>query len=490
MSFRPVLRAGLVHRAAEDGGVLVEDPPAGIAVRAGPVVAPLLRVLDGHLGLDDALRVAGVPRAEGERLVRSLAFTGLLLGVDEDGRRARVEARAAGAAHAERAPFRFAVGTRFECGACGACCTTDGVDVPLTRAEMDRLAGLAPGPLFVQRPAAVEGDPAERSAWFLARDARGACVLLAPSGACRVHEALGPEAKPLGCRLFPWTVRPTPDGVVVADSTRCATFSTSSAQGPPVYEAFDALRPVLREAARRLPVATAAVRLGCGVTVTEAHARLAVSRAVEALDARGGTWLEGAGAALGALANHEALVLEEPLGPGLPGRVIDRLWAAPLEHLAAGPEGAPSADAVSAALVRLMRQARAVPGAADDELVRRTFERAALETLAVAEDAEVDAALRRALRQRLHGLPLEAAGALSPCVAAAVVTTILTLTGAAALAGTTPRPDHLDAVQPRLARALRDLRPDEADAATLVHGGVALPVLLGRTFLTREVERA
>lgn len=482
MSFRPVLRPGLRLLPQADGGVRVEDPPAGLAVGVSPREAALLDVLRGHLDPAEALAVSGVSSSAGDRTLRSLALTGCLLGVDDEGRRGRIEARAAGVAHAEQAPFRFASESRFECGACGACCRT--VDFgPLTREEMDRLAGadfvqadpaLRARPLFVQVEDA--GDPLARARWTLARRADGACVFLDDAGRCRVHLELGPAARPLGCQVFPWVVRPTSDGVVVADGLECATFTTSAAAGDPVYARFEGLRPLLRAAARRAaPPASDGVRLACGVTVPAGHARLALGRAIEVMDAVAGGWRAGAAAALGALAVHEAILLEEPLGPDLPGRVIDRLWATPLDVLAAGPDGMPAPDDVAGALARLLgRVCDALPrgwlrarGDAADEL-----------------DPAVDAGLRRALRQRLHGLPLEDEGALASAVAGAIVAVLVTEARASGLAAAQGRARvtaaDLDRAQPEVTRALRQetsraaLREGEADAVTLVHGGVAL----------------
>jgi Fe-S-cluster containining protein len=479
----------------------VTDPAAGVGVDAGPEVAPLLRVLEGHLSAAQALAVSGAPPAAGDVLLRSLAMTGLLLGADDGARARRVEARAAGRAHADAAPFRLARETRFECGACGACCRTDPAAFgALTRAEMDRLAAapfvrddpaLRAGPLFVLREEPEATDGAPRASFTLARSASGACVFLDASGRCRVHLELGPQAKPLGCQLFPFVVQPTSDGLVVADGLGCATFSTSAAAGPPIYERFDALRPLLREAARRArPLERVSVRLASGVVVAGPHARLALSRAVEVLDAAPGGWLAGASAALGALACHDALVLGEALEPGLAERVIDRLWTTSLEALAAGPDGAPGAEVAATSLARLLARVRDALAPDAPDLVRRAAARAAERGAPPAlHDDALDAALRRALRQRLHGLEVEADGALAPGVAGALVASVVTAWGAVLVAeargeGTATARD-LDRVQPAVARALgagetrAALQAGQADAALLVHGGAALATAPG-----------
>ncbi|MBX3467647.1 MAG: YkgJ family cysteine cluster protein [Planctomycetes bacterium] len=476
MSFRPLLRPGLRVVPQPDGGARVVDPPAGLSLDLPAAAAPLLALLDGHLDADEALKVSGAPEDVGGLALRSLALSGCLLGTDEEGRRRRVEARAADEADG---PFRLAAGTRFECGACGACCRT--VDFgPLTREEMDRLAGAA----FVQADPALRGaplfaraddpaDPLGRAHWVLARREGGACVFLDDAGRCRVHLELGPEARPLGCRLFPFEVQRTTDGVVVSDGLGCATFSASAAAGEPVYARFAGLRPVLGEAARRAPRAAGdGVRLGSGVVAPAALVRLATSRALEVMDAAPGPWRAGAAAALGALASFEALVLGEPLGPGLGERVVERLWATPLDVLAAGPDGVPPVAETTAALARLLERLAPVadlpPGAAP----------------LVGDDGPLDEALRVGLRQRLHGLAPRGerrpwrrrrpGPSPRPPLVAAAAGARAASRGDARPTSTTSTPSSRRSCALRGPRALATLRAAEDDATLVLLGGVGL----------------
>src|ERR1700712_265041 len=63
-----------------------------------------------------------------------------------------------------------------------------------------------------------EGDPLSRAKKilrhggkvYLERRADGACLFLnEENGLCRIHEQFGFEAKPLGCRVFPYQIAPT-----------------------------------------------------------------------------------------------------------------------------------------------------------------------------------------------------------------------------------------------------------------------------------------
>ncbi len=62
----------------------------------------------------------------------------------------------------------------------------------------------------------------------------GTCVFLRDDGLCRVHSELGIESKPLGCRQFPFMIRPTPDGIVVGVSFFCTAVQQNA--GRPLEE--------------------------------------------------------------------------------------------------------------------------------------------------------------------------------------------------------------------------------------------------------------
>lgn len=473
MTFRPLLRAGLRARTDDDGGRRLLDPPTGLELRVDAAEVGLLDLLDGRLGVDEAVRASGVEPDAARRLLASLGLCGLLVGTDEAGREARLLARASGAAAVDAAPFRLPLASRFECGRCGACCRGAWLGT-LSRAELDRLSGaafvrddpaLAGATLFV--PVELEGgdDGEPRAGWTLARGEGGACVFLRDDGRCKVEVALGPAAKPLGCRLFPWRVLPTADGVVVADRTECATFSVSSAAGAPLHEAFDAARPLLREAARRAaPAPGGPVRLPDGTWATGPQARWALHRAVEALDVAP-SWPAGAAAAAAAarqLGDHAG---RTPLGPRFAEQALEQLFAAPR------PAAVAPGDAPRAALARLAAAVRTAdpgrPGAAgpvvDADLRGRVVD--ALERLAAGRAAglapagpAVDGLLRRALRQRLFGLPLEADGDLAAAVGRALLTAatseVAARAAAAARGAARAEPTDLDRAQADVVRLL------------------------------------
>lgn len=48
--------------------------------------------------------------------------------------------------------------------------------------------------------------------WVLNKRDDGACVFLDEHNRCKIHAEFGEEAKPLACRIFPFSVRPVPNG--------------------------------------------------------------------------------------------------------------------------------------------------------------------------------------------------------------------------------------------------------------------------------------
>ncbi len=89
---------------------------------------------------------------------------------------------------------------RWSCHSCGDCCRTLVVHVfEHERQEIERLGSteaLGDAPLV-----RVGGG------WVLNKRPDGACVFLDDQDRCRIHSAHGEKAKPLACRLFPFSVR-------------------------------------------------------------------------------------------------------------------------------------------------------------------------------------------------------------------------------------------------------------------------------------------
>ncbi|MCX5662181.1 MAG: YkgJ family cysteine cluster protein [Planctomycetota bacterium] len=138
---------------------------------------------------------------------------------------------------------------RFSCRTCSNCCRNWHVE--LLDDEIRALPALA----------WPEGDPCRSVSPFLkfsgrtylAHAADGACVYLnRGNGRCRIHEQFGMEAKPLGCRLFPFQIARTFEGQVsVLGRNDCPAIRDNYGQP------FDEQRRDIDALARELPLGPA-----------------------------------------------------------------------------------------------------------------------------------------------------------------------------------------------------------------------------------------
>jgi lysine-N-methylase len=115
---------------------------------------------------------------------------------------------------------------RFTCSACGQCCY--GWHCQLMPGEVEK----------VNKLVWPTGDPMQEVQFvlnhagkqFLAKAADTGCVFLNRSnGLCRIHEQFGADAKPLGCRVYPYQIVPTFAGeVTVTGRYDCPTIRANA----------------------------------------------------------------------------------------------------------------------------------------------------------------------------------------------------------------------------------------------------------------------
>jgi Fe-S-cluster containining protein len=160
----------------------------------------------------------------------------------------------------------------YRCHDSGVCCSS-GWPIPVEATLYRTLdEAIATGRLAVPGHAAFVVDAALPAdyARLLAMDVHGACVFHdATAKRCRIHEALGPTAKPRSCRAFPRIVVQDPRGLSISLSHYCPSavdllFGSSSLGSDAIeivdvapepddldalegLDARDALPPVLRE---------------------------------------------------------------------------------------------------------------------------------------------------------------------------------------------------------------------------------------------------
>lgn len=153
--------------------------------------------------------------------------------------RAKKTSRKASAEKPKVRPLLTRPGARYECFGDGLCCTDLHGLGPVTEKEVRFLEVISPS--VVTDPDDGEGfdEPMLRTRHD------GACVFRGPAG-CELHNALGPEVKPDGCKRFPLGLTATPRGGRITTRHRCScrTLGTRPEISP------EAAEPSLREGNR------------------------------------------------------------------------------------------------------------------------------------------------------------------------------------------------------------------------------------------------
>lgn len=125
------------------------------------------------------------------------------------------------------------VGERYTCTGCGDCCR--GWSVPLLHGEGERFRALAAALVPVERlKGAIHHARGGGGTVEALAGPGGCCPALADDQRCRVHAEHGGDAKPLACRLFPFTFVATPTEVRVSLSFACP--AVIDGEGPPLDE--------------------------------------------------------------------------------------------------------------------------------------------------------------------------------------------------------------------------------------------------------------
>jgi Fe-S-cluster containining protein len=109
-------------------------------------------------------------------------------------------------------PLLLREGARYRCFGDGLCCNDIHGLGPLTRAELYQIRKIDP------RGAAYADDFED---YMLETAADGGCHFLRPDQLCGIHAERGPEAKPDGCRQFPYRLGGTPMGMRIGTKHRC-----------------------------------------------------------------------------------------------------------------------------------------------------------------------------------------------------------------------------------------------------------------------------
>ena len=148
--------------------------------------------------------------------------------------------------------LRTRPGARFACVCCGKSCQTLKLG-PLLPADVERLlkldwsgSGRDTGTFFVDEHDEPVDPHATSLPIFLRRTSTG-CQFLQDDKLCNVHARFGMAAKPLMCRMFPYTFRATPTAVTVGMRLGECASAPATSLGLPVIEQHPELEQMLAE---------------------------------------------------------------------------------------------------------------------------------------------------------------------------------------------------------------------------------------------------
>ena len=151
-------------------------------------------------------------------------------------------------------PLHIPAFLNYACERCGWCCRQAGI--PISEAEQRRIAATP--------WAEVEPELAEQELWRLPGRGGGSndaplqlgytpghgCVFLTDEGLCRIHSHVSESAKPLRCRVFPFSFADTPSGVYVGARFSCPAVAFG--RGRPLVHEQGLLQRQLRSVRRAI----------------------------------------------------------------------------------------------------------------------------------------------------------------------------------------------------------------------------------------------
>jgi lysine-N-methylase len=122
----------------------------------------------------------------------------------------------------------------WDCSGCSACCRQ--YHVAVTPEERKRIEGQGweADPDFQGVPLFVRVGGWFSSAYRLNHRGDGACVFLGPDNRCRIHQKHGSAAKPLACRIYPYSLVPAGDHWKLGLRFACPTAAADT--GRPLAE--------------------------------------------------------------------------------------------------------------------------------------------------------------------------------------------------------------------------------------------------------------
>lgn len=232
----PAPRSGLAETPAADDTLVVEDPITGHRTHLGRESAAVWRALAAGPQNPAALCAAASdlpPPVVRERL-RQIRDALLL-----DDARWRAQAplfETPPPPPIAELPVKLDPALRHRCVRCGSSCLA--VDIgpiaPPTLAAVERHRLWIGTPDAESAAETVQRRITEQGPVEVFTHVDGACVMLRDGDACAIQAAAGAEAKPAGCRQFPYTLTAAEDGLHVGLQLECRSLVDAAHAGAAV----------------------------------------------------------------------------------------------------------------------------------------------------------------------------------------------------------------------------------------------------------------
>jgi len=143
--------------------------------------------------------------------------------------------------------LQFLPGQNYDCVRCAKGCHPSSWRIHVDPYSQRQIQGSQIGLRVIQENGGPPFQPFHKhadGATIMSPNADGKCFFLQGDNLCGLHAEAGIDAKPIGCRQFPFLIRPSPDGVVVGVSFYCTSVQQNS--GRPLDAHADEIREIIK----------------------------------------------------------------------------------------------------------------------------------------------------------------------------------------------------------------------------------------------------
>ena len=176
--------------------------------------------------------------------------------------------------------------TNFSCGFCTKCCDQPwGTLIEADKAHALDTFDFSAFPQLTGKEFYYQAKGTPKGYYLLSKGEGTRCVFLDTDGLCIIHKVKGPEAKPTGCRKFPYMVARTPVDDRVSVDYGCPAVQQSS--GQPLREQGDDIAVTISVTSKPADTDSPVV-LDPEVSLTRAEADALLDRIGDILGAEAG----------------------------------------------------------------------------------------------------------------------------------------------------------------------------------------------------------